>query len=161
MRRGFRSTAQHVRRTGAILLKRSIAVIWVAEQTRILYVTHWGVQRDNLIRGDSEQARNNIRQHHLQNRWVGCTLHRHPVCTLSCKCGVDSGFLSIDGMRCRQTSARSIVVEHTHQTDSKVCGLATEPLLEVTRNLFVVALAGDKGGTKESGNEGSNDFHSG
>jgi len=41
------------------------------------------------------------------------------------------------------------------KTVQKVCGVATETLLEVASDLVMVALGGDKGGTNDGKNEGS------
>ena len=57
-------------------------------------------------------------------------------------------------------SFTSIAPERTYQADGKIRGVATESLFNVTRNLLMVSLACDKGGTKDGRNEGSNDFHS-
>lgn len=64
--------------------------------------------------------------------------------------------------KCRRKgdSFTSIAPERTYQADGKIRGVATESLFNVTRNLLMVSLACDKGGTKDGRNEGSNDFHS-
>jgi len=55
---------------------------------------------------------------------------------------------------------RIVVLPTGTQSYGIVRGVATKPLLEVTRNLFMVALSCNKLGTKNSKNEGSNGFHS-